>query len=79
MKEREGRERRRGRERKRKREKVCTQTVRGMSHRIVWKDHPRYTASWPLYDEKKGKMETMVTIDESEVCESKLRKNLSTT
>lgn len=43
-----------GGERKRKRESLY-QTVRGMSYRIVWKDHPRYTASWPLYDEKERK------------------------
>lgn len=23
-----------------------------VTYRVVWKDHPRYTASWLLYDEK---------------------------
>lgn len=28
---------------------------RNVPYRTVWKDHPRYTASWPLYDEKERK------------------------
>ena len=49
-----GRERRRGREKERER-KFVPDSKRNVPYRIVWKDHPRYTASWPLYDEKESK------------------------